>query len=99
MWHASIVDSYLIDFYVPFLPLDRSHVKKCIAAEINKYNIAEKAAYNKAHLQADLEYIADEMVYEPAGLNRYSTSGCKRVSNLVRKLIVQKEYRLIDDEL
>ncbi len=97
MWHASIVDSYLIDFYVPFLPLERSHVKKCIVAELDKYNIAERETYNKKHLQADLDYIADEMVYEPPGLNRYSSSGCKRVSNLVRKLIVANEYRLMDE--
>lgn len=97
LWHASIIDSYLIDFYVPFLPLERSHVKKCILAELNKYNLKNRAEYNKKSLQIDLDLIADEMVYEPPGLNRYSTSGCKRVPSLVRNLIAQKEYEIHDE--
>jgi len=97
LWHASIIDSYLIDFYVPFLPLERSHVKKCILAELNKYNLKNRADYNKKSLQIDLDLIADEMVYEPPGLNRYSTSGCKRVPSLVRNLIAQKEYEIHDE--
>lgn len=92
MYRASIIESYLIDFYVPFLPLERTHVKKCISAELNKYHIRDRAEYEKKQLQTDLDNIADEMVYEPPGLNRYSTSGCKRVPNLVRNLIAEKEY-------
>lgn len=97
LFHASIVDSYLIDFYIPFLPLERSHVKKCISSELNKHNLRNRENYDKNHLQADLDYIADEMVYEPPGLNRYSTSGCKRVPSLVRNLIAEKEYPLNDE--
>lgn len=89
LWHASIIDSYLIDFYVPFLPLERSHVKRCINAELKKYD-----EYDKKTLQIDLDSIADEMVYEPPGLNRYSTSGCKRVPSLVRNMIAQRDYHI-----
>ena len=72
-------------------------MKKCILAELNKYNLKNRAEYNKKSLQIDLDLIADEMVYEPPGLNRYSTSGCKRVPSLVRNLIAQKEYEIHDE--
>ncbi len=98
LYHASIIDSYLVDFYVPFLPLERSHVKRCIHTEIEKYNITNKQDYEKNNLEADLNSLADEMVYEPPGLNIYSSSGCKRVPNLVRTLIAQKEY-IVHNEL
>lgn len=94
LFHASIIDSYLVDFYIPFLPLERSHVKKCISTELDKYKIKNKLEYEKNNLEADLNFLADEMVYEPPGLNIYSSSGCKRVPNLVRNLIAQKEYTI-----
>ena len=97
LWHASIIDSYLIDFYVPFLPLERSHIKNCIKAELKKYNLLNREEYEKVSMQTDLDHVADEMVYEPPGLNLYSTSGCKRVPSLVRNLIAQKEYPLKDE--
>jgi hypothetical protein len=100
MWHASIIDSYLIDFYVPFLPLERLHVKNCIKIELLKYNFEDKQKYVKENLENDLDQIADEMVYEPPGLNKFSTAGCKRVPNLVRNLIVERKYKLKEkDEL
>ena len=97
MYHASIIDSWLIDYFVPFLPLERIHVKKCISNELEKYNFKD-SKYFKTSLQQDIDEIADEMSYEPSGLGKFSSSGCKRVSNLVRNLITQKKY-LINDEL
>lgn len=34
---ASIIESHLIDHYIPFLPLEKEHVKKCIIEEYGKY--------------------------------------------------------------
>jgi hypothetical protein len=79
---------------VPFLPLERIHIKKCIVTEISKYNIKD---YNKNVLESDLDQIADEMAYEPARSNKFSTSGCKRVPNLVRSLIAEKGYVLKEE--
>jgi len=30
---SEIIDSHIIDYYVPFLPLEKVHVIKCIEAE------------------------------------------------------------------
>ena len=99
LFHASIIDSFLIDFYIPFLPLDRTHVKLCVRAELSKYKFEDMAQYEQQHLKYDIEQIADEMIYEPPGINKYATAGCKRVPNLVRNLIVEKNYKLLKDEL
>ncbi len=99
LWHASIIDSYLIDFYVPFLPLEKEHIRRCIRAEFKNYNLKS----NNANLlsiitDSDVEQIADEHVYEPPGFKKYSSSGCKRVPFLVRTHISRKNYELSDDE-
>lgn len=97
LWHASIIDSYLIDFYVPFLPLERDHVRKCIRAEFQNYNLTSKASLLSVISDKDVEQIVDEHVYEPPGYKKYSSSGCKRVPFLVRTLISKKNYVLSDE--
>ncbi|CAF0915440.1 unnamed protein product [Brachionus calyciflorus] len=95
LWHASIIDSYLIDFYVPFLPLERDHVRKCIRAEFRNYNYTTNKTNESGILiskitDSDIENIVDEHVYEPPGHKKYSSSGCKRVPFLVRTFIYKK---------
>lgn len=105
MWHASIIDSYLIDFYVPFLPLERDHVRNCIKAEFRNYNLTNVHStlawagvkLNYEITDEELEQIVDEHVYEPPGYKKYSSSGCKRVPFLVRTFISKKNYRILDE--
>ena len=97
LWHASIIDSYLIDFYVPFLPLERDHVRNCIRAEFKNYNITSKANVNYIITDNEIEQIVDEHVYEPPGYKKYSTSGCKRVPFLVRTFISRKCFEINDE--
>jgi hypothetical protein len=78
------------------LPLERAHIKLCIKTELTKYEFADRENYEKTHLKKDVEQIADELKYEPAGFNKYSSSGCKRVPNLVRNLIVEKKHKLVE---
>ena len=92
LWHASIIDSYLVDFYIPFLPLEKPHVAECVNAEFSKY----KFMIGRPAL-ADVDEIVEDMVYEQAGFSKFSSSGCKRVPSLVRNLIVQKSYQLREE--
>jgi len=97
LFKASIIDKFLIDFYIPFLPLERIHVKQCIRAELEKYQFMEKKAYEKSNRERDIDKIADELVYDPPGYNKFSISGCKRIPNLVRNLIVRNNYQIKED--
>ena len=104
LWHASIIDSYLIDYYVPFLPLERDHVRNCIKAEFRNYNLTTNAGLTRSGRELnyeitdiELEQLVDEHVYEPPGYTKYSSSGCKRVPFLVRTFISRKNYRILDE--
>lgn len=97
LYHASIIESHLIDFYIPFLPLEKIHIKKCIRTELLKHTFSDQEYYEKNQLEIDIDKIADEINYEPSGYNKFASSGCKRISNLVRNLIAVKKYKIKDE--
>ncbi|KAF8789218.1 Torsin-1B like protein [Argiope bruennichi] len=71
--HSEIVRSALIDVYVPFLPLEKKHVKMCAAAELQKRGLkTDSTTVNR---------IADQLLYEPFDL--YSKFGCKKITQKV----------------
>lgn len=71
LWHSSIIDRSLIDYFVPFLPLEQKHVKMCVRAEMT----ARGYVVDEAIVQA----VADEMTYFPKEQKIYSDKGCKTV--------------------
>ena len=91
MHHASIIDSHLVDFYLPFLPLERIHVKNCIRTEFAKYRFKNELKFETVHLQDAIDTIADQLVYEPEGFNKFASSGCKRIPNLGEHLKQNKK--------
>lgn len=74
-WHTSLIDKHLIDYFVPFLPLERSHIKECARVDL----IAKNHTYDEDLLNK----IADEMLYFPTDTKIFSKSGCKKVSSKV----------------
>ncbi|KFU90618.1 Torsin-1A, partial [Chaetura pelagica] len=70
-WHSTLIDKNLIDYFVPFLPLEYKHVKMCVRVEIESrgYTVDEDI----------LSRIADEMTYFPREERIYSDKGCKTV--------------------
>ncbi|XP_064608329.1 torsin-1A-like isoform X2 [Liolophura sinensis] len=82
LWHSELVTKNLITAYIPFLPLERSHVKECIVDVLvdKGYLKSRKERKEKADL---LNTIADELIYYPNDEKIYSTTGCKRVAEKV----------------
>ena len=74
-WHSSLIEKNLIDYFIPFLPLERSHVKMCAKADLEE----------KGHPVTEqvLNSIADELLYFPEYAKVFSQSGCKKVSSKV----------------
>ena len=70
---SSVIDSSLIDVYVPFLPLERKHVSLCAEREA--------ADRNLSLTKAGLASIVESLTYWPADSGLFSTTGCKRVAN------------------
>lgn len=74
-WHSSLIDKNLIDYFIPFLPLERSHVKMCAKTDMEE----------KGHPVTEqvLNSVSDELLYFPDDLKVFSQSGCKKVSSKV----------------
>ena len=74
-WRSSFIEKNPVDYFIPFLPLERSHVKMCAKVDVEK----------KGHPVTEqvLNSIADELLYYPEDLKVFSQSGCKKVSSKV----------------
>nr|QCP68959.1 serosal cuticle-related protein 8 [Nilaparvata lugens] len=84
---SDIIESHLIDHYVPFLPLEEEHVRKCIKAEITKQS---------AHLlnvDEVLDKIKRTQPFGPKPYNLYASSGCKQIKETVSFLQMKKSRR------
>ena len=79
LWHSSLIDKNLIDFFVPFMPLERSHIKMCAKVELEQ----------KGHLVIEeiLNKVADQLEYFPEDSKLLSKNGCKQVSSKVNQII------------
>ncbi|CAJ0966717.1 unnamed protein product [Ranitomeya imitator] len=71
-WHSGLIEKNLIDYFVPFLPLEFRHVKKCVLAELRLRGFDEDETLA---LQ-----VANEMTYVPKDTELFSDKGCKTVA-------------------
>lgn len=76
---SSIVEKSLVDAYVPFLPMERRHVLRCIQREAEARNRTITPELEQA--------VADSLAYWPPDTKIFSTSGCKRVANKLDLLL------------
>nr|XP_040054547.1 torsin-1A-like [Gasterosteus aculeatus aculeatus] len=73
LWHTSLIDKNLVDFFVPFLPLEYRHVVQCVMAEMKARRVPP------AHNVAD--QMAKDVVYFPKAERVFSSTGCKTISS------------------
>uniref|UniRef100_A0A8C5LFE3 Torsin family 1, member B n=1 Tax=Jaculus jaculus TaxID=51337 RepID=A0A8C5LFE3_JACJA len=73
LWHSTLIDKNLIDYFIPFLPLEYRHVKMCVRAEMQ----ARGAAIDEDIVTR----VADEMTFFPKVEKIYSDKGCKTVQS------------------
>jgi hypothetical protein len=78
----------VIDFFVPFMPLEKSHIRQCIEVDLRK---KEKPVSSDI-----IKKVADQLQYSSPD-NVFSTTGCKRVSTKVDYVIHQDIKHLIKE--
>ena len=79
LWHSSLIEKNLISAFVPFLPLERQHVKLCVEDDLLAKGFTP---------QNDIvSKVADELLYFPSETKLFSKSGCKRVSQKVDLIV------------
>ncbi|XP_062567718.1 torsin-1A-like [Saccostrea cucullata] len=79
MYLSDVIIKHLITAFVPFLPLKRKHVKKCI----KDYLVARN--YNKRDSVPEeiVQKIMRELIFFPDDTQIFSVTGCKRVPDKV----------------
>lgn len=85
-YKSKLIKADAINFYVPFLPLEREHVEKCI-----------KIAFEELQVSPTTDLVNEvfqELRFGPENL--FSTSGCKRVEQIVGR-VNAKVNQLIDN--
>ncbi|GAB1286202.1 Torsin-1A [Apodemus speciosus] len=70
-WHSSLIDRNLIDYFVPFLPLEYKHLKMCIRVEMQSRGYEED--------EDIITKVAEEMTFFPKEEKVFSDKGCKTV--------------------
>ncbi len=73
---SRLIDHHLVDFNIPFLPMERRHVELCASVVMKKRGIRIS--------DQRLEDIADQLEYFPFKEKLYSVFGCKNVERLVQ---------------
>jgi len=91
--YSRMIEKSLVDVFVPFLPLERQHVKICIRNEFQK-----RSEELEHWTEQMVEEVADQLTYWPPDLKLFSTSGCKRVAQKI-DLVVEEQEELSRDEL
>ncbi|RZC43230.1 Torsin domain containing protein, partial [Asbolus verrucosus] len=72
-FYNSLVKTFLIDHYVPFLPMERRHVRQCIVDEFLRRNIMNP---KEEYINKILEIVQ----WVPLNEKVFSRSGCKQIS-------------------
>merc|ERR1712228_729593 len=83
--YSRMIEKNLVDVFVPFLPLERRHVKTCIRNELNRRHVSD------TWTEKMVDNVADQLTYWPSDLKLFSTSGCKRVAQKVDLLLEEQE--------
>ncbi|XP_075155246.1 torsin family member [Haematobia irritans] len=75
---TSLIESHLIDHFIPFLPLEKSHVYKCAKAEFRKWGKEPKDDVIEQLINDYINYDREHGIF--------ATAGCKKLGNKVAVL-------------
>ncbi|XP_003379108.1 torsin-1A [Trichinella spiralis] len=77
---SELISNHLIDHFVPFLPLERVHVKLCVYDQLKRRSVQLDAT--------TIDEILKTIAYFPNEAQIFSSSGCKRIAQKVELFIV-----------
>ncbi|KAI1887924.1 hypothetical protein AGOR_G00195490 [Albula goreensis] len=78
-WRSSLLDSHVVDYFVPFLPLEYKHVFMCALAEMSALGLAPDTSMAR-NVVADMPYFPQEE-------RLFSVKGCKSVKQRLKYYI------------
>lgn len=81
--HSDTIQTSVIDHYVPFLPLEEVHVRKCLERAFTERGVIPK----EEMIEEALSYLT----FGPEPYNLYSMAGCKRIEQKVATIVYRKQ--------
>ncbi|XP_060064861.1 torsin-1A-like [Ylistrum balloti] len=89
LWHSGLLLHQMVSAHIPFLPLERKHIRQCIIDCL----IARKYFPNRDKVvDRDVREIASQLSYYPEKEQLFSITGCKRVSDKVDFVMADDLY-------
>ncbi|XP_037929242.1 torsin-like protein isoform X1 [Teleopsis dalmanni] len=84
MKKTSLIEAHVIDHYLPFLPLEKRHIVKCVETEFKKWGSKPK------------ENVVDSIINDAVTYDRthglFATSGCKTLDKKVAVEVMHPIY-------
>ncbi|XP_048199310.1 prosalusin isoform X2 [Perognathus longimembris pacificus] len=74
-WRSGILEEHLLDAIVPFLPLQRHHVRHCVLNELAQLGVEPREEVVQAVLDSATFFPEDEQLF--------SSNGCKTVASRI----------------
>ena len=74
-WRSGIMEEHLLDVLVPFLPLQRHHVRHCVLNELTQLGLEPRDEVVQAVLDSTTFFPEDEQLF--------SSNGCKTVASRI----------------
>ncbi|KAM5259039.1 prosalusin isoform 1-T1 [Hipposideros larvatus] len=74
-WRSGIMEEHLLDALVPFLPLQRHHVRHCVLNELAQLGLEPRDEVIQA--------VLDSTTYFPEDEQLFSSNGCKTVASRI----------------
>ncbi|KAM9393364.1 prosalusin [Pholidichthys leucotaenia] len=71
LFQSRIIQQKLITHFVPFLPLSRHHIERCVRSQL-----CQRGSCGRADV---VQVVADDMTYTPVQGRYFSTTGCKTI--------------------
>ncbi|XP_011871796.1 PREDICTED: torsin-like protein [Vollenhovia emeryi] len=81
--HSDTIQTSVIDHYVPFLPLEEVHVRKCLVRAFNERGVSPK--------EEMIEEALSHLTFGPEPHKLYSMAGCKRIEQKVATIVYRKQ--------
>jgi len=78
---TALIDRSLIDYHVPFLPLEVRHVRRCIRRELERRGVRESAEVVDKTIQ--------RLPFWPKDVEVFASSGCKRVIQKLDEILFE----------
>uniref|UniRef100_A0A1A9ZEK9 AAA+ ATPase domain-containing protein n=1 Tax=Glossina pallidipes TaxID=7398 RepID=A0A1A9ZEK9_GLOPL len=81
---SSLIEAHVIDHFIPFLPLEKSHIYQCLYAEFGRYNM-------KPDKETLDEIVGNSVTYDPIH-GVFAKSGCKKLDKKVAVVAYRRRY-------